>query len=126
MALPPEPLEEVLPSAVWVVDAEVKEVVAQGPAEPKLQPKTGAPAMTSTGQKVGSQTVRLIVRRVLKGDPAAKELVVEKPVGAYALRAGNKGPFLLDGGKPNPTILGRYGPDTYSLAALEKALKPSR
>ena len=26
MAKPPEPIEEILPQAVWVVDAEVKEV----------------------------------------------------------------------------------------------------
>ncbi len=35
-------------------------------------------------------------------------------------RAGNHGPFLIDSTK---TILGRYGPDSYSWERIEKALK---
>ena len=116
MAIPPEPIEEVLPAAAWVVEAEVQEVIAQGPAQPKLD---APPGMTSVPQKIASQTVRLAIRRVLKGDAATRELVVEKPVGSYALRAGNKGPFLLDKSK---VILGRYGPDSYSLKMVEQAL----
>lgn len=120
MALPPEPLEEVLPKAVWVLDAEVKEVVSQGPAQPKVQAPAG---YTDVGNKAGSQVVKLSIKRVLRGDAKTKEIVVEKPIAGYALKAGNHGPFLLDGSKPNPTILGRYGPDTYAFAKIESALK---
>ena len=38
----------------------------------------------------------------------------------YSLKAGNKGPFLIDGGK---VILGRYGPDSWSVERVEKSLK---
>lgn len=115
MAKPPEPIEDVLPGAAWVVDAEVTEVMSTGPAPAKVQAAAGA---TSTGQKSASQTVKLKVTRVLRGT-AVKELVVEKPEAGYSLRAGNHGPFLIDSTK---MILGRYGPDSYSFERLEKAL----
>jgi hypothetical protein len=119
MAKPPEPLEEVLPLAVWVVDAEVVEVLKTGPKppSPELPPKAKK-GITSLGVKNAAQTVKLKVKRVLRGD-AVKELVVEKPVGSYMLRAGNHGPFLVDRAKG---ILGRYGPDSYSFAKLEAAI----
>lgn len=115
MAKPPEPIEEIISHARWVVDAEVVEVLALGPHPAKVEAKPGA---TSTGQKTAAQTVRLKVNRVLFGQ-AEGELVVEKPEAQYALRPGNHGPFLIDGTK---TILGRYGPDSYSFDAIEKAL----
>jgi hypothetical protein len=115
MAKPPEPIEDVLPHATWVVDAEVVEVLKTGAAPPKVE---APPGTTSTGQKTASQTVRLKVKRVLKGEPVS-ELVVEKPEAGYALRAGNHGPFLIDATK---TILGRYGPDSYSFERIQKAL----
>jgi hypothetical protein len=62
--------------------------------------------------------VKLRVVRVLKGAPAT-ELVVEKPVGAYSLKPGNKGPFLVDASK---TILGRYGPDSWHPDRVKQAL----
>lgn len=116
MAKPPEPLSEVLPKAQWVVDAEVTEVVKEGAEPPAVKAEPGA---TSTGQQTRSQTVKLKVKRVLKGAQVT-ELVVEKPVAGYALRVGNHGPFLIDAGK---VILGRYGPDSYAFAKLEQALK---
>lgn len=119
MAKPPEPLEDVLPQASWVVDAEVTEVLATGPTPPRVEAKPGA---TSTGQKTASQTVKLRVKRVLLGAPV-QELVVEKPEAGYALRAGNHGPFLIDATK---RILGRYGPDSYSFEKLERALAGTR
>lgn len=119
MAIPPDPIEEVLPNAVLVVDAEVKDV-QNGPPAPKVN---APPGYTDVPQKVGSQVVTLVIKRVLKGTTTAKEITVEKPVGAYALRAGNKGPFLLDNSRPRPVILGRYGPDSYSFEKIEKALK---
>ena len=120
MAKPPEPLSEVLPLAVWVVDAEVVEVISTGPRPPAphVVGKQKAEA-TSRGLKAPSQKVKLKVNRVLKGE-AVKELVVDKPVAGYALKAGNHGPFLIDKSK---TILGRYGPDSYNFGKLEAAIK---
>ena len=116
MAKPPEPLQEVLPKAVWVVDAEVVEVLKQGPAPEKKEARAGA---SDTGQKTASQTVKLKIKRVLHGEKVA-ELVVEKPEAQYALKAGNHGPFLIDASK---TILGRYGPDSWRQSHVEAALK---
>jgi len=116
MAKPPEPLQEVLPKATWVVDAEVVEVLKQGPAPEKKVARAGA---SDTGQKTASQTVKLKIKRVLKGEQV-NEMIVEKPEAGYALRAGNHGPFLIDDSK---MILGRYGPDSYAFSKLEEALK---
>lgn len=113
MAIPPEPLERVLPKASWIVEAEVKEVLSE--PEPKAS-GDGAAGL------LGPQVVRLSIKRVLRGQKDTRELVVKKPEGAYRLRAGNKGPFLLDAGK-EPTILGRYGPDSYALSKIEAALQ---
>ena len=118
MAIPPEPLAEVLPHATLVVEAEVVEVLSSGPA---TQQPDAAPGTTSAGWLSPSQVVKLKVSRVLRGS-ANGELVAEKPEAGYALRAGNKGPFLLDG-SAQPKILGRYGPDSYALAKLEAALR---
>lgn len=119
MAKPPEPIEDVIPSAAWVVDAEVTEVISTGPQPPKVDAKPGA---TSTGQKTASQTVKLKIKRVLHGEKV-EELVVEKPEAGYALKPGNHGPFLIDATK---RILGRYGPDSYSFERIEKALAAQR
>ena len=116
MALPPEPIEEVLPQATWVVDAVVAEVLSTGPAVAKVNAPERA---TSTGQKSSSQQVKLTVKRTLHGTPLT-EITVEKPVAQYMLAEGNKGPFLIDASKK---ILGRYGPDSYSWDRIEKALK---
>jgi hypothetical protein len=116
MAKPPEPLQEILPKATWVVDAEVLEVLKVGPPAEKKEARAGA---SDIGQKNASQTVKLKINRVLKGDPI-NEMIVEKPEAGYLLRAGNRGPFLIDESK---MILGRYGPDTYAFSRLEVALK---
>jgi hypothetical protein len=123
MAIPPEPIEEVMPKAALVIEAEVAEVLSTGPLPPKIEAKPGA---TSVGHKVPAQTVKLKVTKVHKGPASLKEVVVEKPVAGYTLKAGNKGPFLLDDGKPNPTILGRYGPDSWNLQRVVGALKPAK
>jgi len=115
MAKPPEPIEDVLPQAAWIVDAEVTEVLKTGAAPAKVQ---APPGTTSTGQKTASQTVKLKVKRVIKGEDVT-ELVVEKPEAGYALAKGHHGPFLIDSTR---TILGRYGPDSYSFSRIEKAL----
>ncbi|MBE2250342.1 MAG: hypothetical protein IAE78_12430 [Myxococcus sp.] len=106
-----------MPNAAWVVEAEVKEVVSTGPTPP--QPANAKPGATSVGYTSASQTVKLTITNVLKGDQAT-ELVVEKPVGPYSLRPGNKGPFLIDKSR---TILGRYGPDSWHLDRVKGALE---
>ena len=116
MAKPPEPIEDVMPNAAWIVEAEVKEVMATGPTP---QQPTAKPGATSIGYTSASQTVKLTISNVLKGDKAT-ELVVEKPVAPYSLRPGNKGPFLIDKSK---TILGRYGPDSWHLDRIKAAMK---
>jgi hypothetical protein len=118
MAIPPEPLITVLPQAVSIVVAEVVSVENRKDGLPRSgkQPPSAPKA-------VGSQLVKLKVTQVLRGS-AVTELTVVKPVGEYALRAGNHGAFLLDGDGP-PEILGRYGPDSYRLADIEAALAKS-
>src|SRR4051794_20745425 len=119
MALPPEPLSELLPKATWIVEGEVREVVQQARAIPVAHAQEGA---TSAGHQVGAQLVKLVVKRVLRGAPVT-ELVVEKPVAGYALKAGSHGPFLIAEGDPHPVILGRFGPDSYALGRIEAALR---
>lgn len=116
MAKPPEPIEELMPRVRWVVDAEVAEVLKNGPLPPR---KEAPPGATSVGHKSQAQTVKLKVKRVLLGDAGVQELIAEKPEAGYALREGNHGPFLLDESK---LILGRYGPDSYSWQKIEAAL----
>ena len=120
MALPPEPLFALLPASVWIVDAEVEQVLSEGSLPPP--PARAAP---SGGLKLRPQTVRLKVRRVLRGPHALDTLTVEKPEGSYLLRPGNHGPFLLDANDP-PHILGRYGPDTHPVGRIQAALSGSQ
>jgi hypothetical protein len=115
MAKPPEPLEDLLPQALWVVDAEVLEVLASGPTPPR---RDAPPGSTSVGNQAPTQRVKLSVKKVLRGEPVT-ELVVEKPAAGYALKAGDKGPFLVDG---NKVILGRYGPDSWHPDRIAVAL----
>ncbi|HCF58935.1 MAG TPA: hypothetical protein DFS52_13205 [Myxococcales bacterium] len=124
MALPPEPIEEVLPQAALVVEAEVESILSTGPAQPPVQAKPGATG--APGRDAPDQTVKLRVTKVHKGPAGLSELVVLKPVAGYALRAGNKGPFLLDDAKPHPVILGRYGPDTWNLGRVLEGLGAAR
>jgi len=116
MAKPPEPLQEILPSASIVVDAVVKEVVSTGPTPPS----TGKPEeWTSKGTQNPEQQIVLTVNRVLRGKADA-ELRVTKPVAGYMVKAGTKGAWLVD---DKGVILGRYGPDTWALDKVEAALK---
>ena len=119
MALPPEPLEELIPQVAGLVVAEVVKVLS---GEKIPQPARGLPI--GAAPPLPEQRVRLKVTETVLGG-ASGELEAVKPPGAYVLVAGNKGPFLLDGSTP-PRILGRYGPDTYSLPTLKKALQARR
>jgi hypothetical protein len=123
MAIPPEPIEQLIAQAALVIEAVVEAVISTGQIQPK---STAAPGTSDTGKKTASQVVKLKITKVHKGPAGLKEVVAEKPLGAYALRAGNKGPFLLDDSKPNPVILGRYGPDSYRLDKILGALKSAK
>lgn len=116
MAIPPEPLSELLARASSIVVGEVVEVLATG----KL-PKRAVKLKKSdvdVGIKTPSQKVRLRVSRTLKG-MSATEVIVDKPESAYRLLVGDAGPFFVEAG----TIIGRYGPNTHPLAKIEAALK---
>jgi hypothetical protein len=123
MAIPPEPIQELLARASLVVEAEVTRVLSTGKTPPAL------PAEPGTGDShrpVASQTVLLKVSRVLHGShPGAPDaaLTVVKPEAKYALKAGNRGAFFLEKVGDELDIIGRYGPDTYKVASVEKALR---
>ncbi len=120
MAIPPDPIEEVLPHASLVVVAEVLAVEAQQPGTTSGLPST----YTSRPETAGSQSVTLRVERALHGDARPGEAVkAYKPAGAYALREGNRGPFLLKSTPSGFEILGRYGPDTYSEKAIASRVR---
>ncbi len=118
MALPPEVIDEVMPSADAAVMAEVSKVLEQSPQKP--QPDT---QFTSTNDDAAPQVVELRVKSVVFGQVGDTVKAV-KPAGAYALREGNHGPFLLGKDEKGAVqILGRYGPDTWPEAAVREAAK---
>lgn len=117
MAKPPEPLEEIFPLTAIILDAEVKEVKV---TDPDLDPQ---------GKDVPRQVVVLTVKRVLRGkltdaESKAREVVAIKPKAFFTLKPGVKGPYLLavDAKTGERTILGRYGPDTWSFDKIEAKL----
>ena len=117
MAKPPEPLTEVLLDAVLIVDAVVKEVVSTGAP----LPAPDKPAEWSDrGTQHPQQVLVLEVARVLKGALDATTVQVTKPAGAYMVKAGTKGAWLLDDKR---VVLGRYGPDSWALDRVEAAVK---
>lgn len=124
MAIPPEPIEEVLPHAEAAVLGEIARVVLQDPQQPAPPHEPGA---TSVPHEAARQVVELKVTEVIFGAgnqvKAGATLEVEKPAGDYALRAGNHGPFLLKQDGKGIRIVGRYGPDTYSADAIRSAAR---
>jgi len=124
MAIPPDPIDTVLPDATACAVAEVARVLVQDPQEPL--PKAKKPGMTDKGGKVARQVVELKVTEVLFGGlKVGAALEAEKPAGAYTLSAGNGGPFLLGPGAAAGQwrILGRYGPDTYPVDLIRERVK---
>jgi hypothetical protein len=125
MAIPPDPIEALLPAVDGAVLADVTRVVEQDPQAPL---PTGAPGATSLPGDLARQVVELKVKEVLFGRLAARGdlLAVIKPAGDYTLVAGATGPFLLQvaetAGEP-PVILGRYGPDSYRTADVRAAAR---
>ncbi len=116
MALPPEPLDDVLPSATTIVVAEVVSVNDEGawPPGDKNAPLDGAPPRPA-------QRVQLKVTRTLRSPSSGNATIdAHKPPANYALRVGTHGAFLLD---DHAEILGRYGPDTWSVDEVEAAVR---
>lgn len=122
MAIPPEPIDEVLPEAECAVVAEITRVLSQG--EQDVVPEVGEEdGIVDTPRVLPWQRIILHVKDVLFGDLAAKgdELEVLKPPGNYTLRADIEVPFLLAQDDEDIVIIGRYGPDTYSLNEIKAA-----
>ncbi len=113
MALPPDPIEEVLPQAALIVVGVVRSVEDLAP-----WPEDDRGAAVDAAPDRPPQRVHVAVSRVLRGH-ADKEIVATKPAGSYALTPGVRGPFLID---DKDAVLGRYGPDTYALEEIERAL----
>lgn len=118
MALPPEPLDELLGAAAFVVEGKVLRVIHQDtqPSTPTLPPGT-----TGGSPMAAAQTVVIAVRRALKGS-LPDEITAEKPQGAFVLAPGSTGAFFLAHGAPHFVIMGRYGPDTHAIERVLAAL----
>ena len=110
MALPPDPIDDVVTAARACVDAQV---IAVTHTEPDAHERGLFP----------QQRVQVRVDAVGFGDVVCNAdgtVTLTKPHGPYLLRVGDRGPLLLGrvAGDAHDVILGRYGPDTYSVAAL--------
>lgn len=119
MAKPPELIDEVLPGADAAVMAVVSKVLEQSPQKPVADSQA-----SDTPDLAARQLVELEVKSVLFGKPAGAKVKAIKPAGAYALREGNQGPFVLGTSKDGALeILGRYGPDTWPEGLVRDAAK---
>jgi hypothetical protein len=118
-ALPPEPVEELLPKAKFVIEASVARVLYEGEKPERDTEKNVAGPIPPDR----CQVVQLdVTRRVAGADPGTSVTVV-KPLAPYLLKAGQSTSgtaFLVQGGDPFPIILGRYGP--YPSPEVETAL----
>ncbi|MCB9639383.1 MAG: hypothetical protein H6728_15360 [Myxococcales bacterium] len=123
MAMPPEPIDELLPKAEFGVIAEVLEIKERG--EQAYIPKPEQPDTVDIPRDLPYQVVTLQVKERLFGQAQAERFDVYKPAGDYVLRAGIEGPFFLckDEDHKQPVILGRYGPDNYTLHVVRAAIK---
>src|SRR5581483_5687641 len=128
MAIPPEPIEEVIKDATSVVICEVA-AVDPPPPMPALEDDVGDvdDVDDSSDEVLAEQDAVLVVQSVLFGKLVAGARVqVKKPAGEYLLREGFAGPFILDERHRPALILGRYGPDSYSLPNIRRALATRR
>ena len=119
IALPPEPVEELLPKAKFVIEASVARVLYQGEKPERDTEKNVAGPIPPER----CQVVRLDVTRMIAGADPGTSITVVKPLAPYLLKAGQSTSatsFLVEGGDPFPIILGRYGP--YPSPAVEAAL----
>ena len=126
MAIPPDPIDEVLPKVAAVVVGEITKILEQGKQAPLPVPER--PGMTDVPGALASQVVELRIDEVLFGEPATRgeAIAVVKPEGDYVLSPGNRGPFLLAAEERRWVILGRYGPDSYRREVIEAALERRR
>jgi hypothetical protein len=119
MALPPEPLAEVLPLVHLIIDGEVQQCEQTSPDV--------APVRHGGVFLAGTQQVQLrcdaVLWRSTTVPPPPPLLTVEKPAAGYAVRVGTHGPFLLAQQPSGWVMMGRYGPDTYEREALLAAIK---
>jgi hypothetical protein len=118
-ALPPEPVQDVLPKAKYVFEAKVTRVLYQGDKPERSGRKNVAGRIPSER----CQVVQLGVTRMIAGADAGTSITVVKPLAPYVLKAGQSTSgtsFLVEGGDPYPIILGRYGP--YPSPEVEAAL----
>ena len=122
-ALPPEPVEELLPQARFVVEAQVARVLYQG-NKPEQNKHRNVAGPLPPDQ---CQVVRLDVTGVITGDDPGSSVTVVKPLAPYLLKEGQNTSdvaFIVRAGDPYPIILGRYGP--YPLNEVEAALGSGR
>ena len=118
-ALPPEPVQDVLPKAKYVFEANVTRVLYQGDKPERRGRKNVAGRIPPER----CQVVQLDVTRMIAGADAGTSITVVKPLAPYVLKAGQSTSgtsFLVEGGDPYPIILGRYGP--YPSPDVEAAL----
>ena len=118
-ALPPEPVEELLPKAKFVIEASVARVLYQGEKPERDTEENVAGAIPPDR----CQVVQLDVTRPISGADPGTSITVVKPLAPYVLKAGQSTSgtaFLVAGGDPFPIILGRYGP--YPSSEVEAAL----
>jgi hypothetical protein len=122
-ALPPEPVEELLPKAKYVIEASVARVLYQGERpERDTETNVGGPIPPDR-----CQVVHLDVTRRVAGADSGTSITVVKPLAPYLLKADQSTSgtaFLVQGGDPFPIILGRYGP--YPTPEVEAALAAAR
>jgi hypothetical protein len=122
-ALPPEPVEDLLPKAKYVFEANVTQVLYQGD-KPE---RSGRKSVAGRIPPERCQVVHLDVTRMIGGADPGTSITVVKPLAPYVLKAGQSTSgtsFLVEGGDPYPIILGRYG--RYPSPEVEAALGAGR
>ena len=124
MAIPPEPIEDILPQAHYVVIAQVKKIIHTDKQKPvhKEDPKIVGMPRELPAQRLLLHIIENISSSTL---PIDTDIEVLKPSGDYVLRQDIQGPFMLatDEETNQLSIIGRYGPDSYSLKAIQSTLK---
>lgn len=124
MALPPEPIEELLRRAYRGIVAEVLDEVERGPdVEVEVSRMEQGPGPIDPDPW---QLVHIRVREVLFGPTEPQELVVYKPENPYRLAPGESGQVMLLAERGplgrHPHILGLYGPRSYDRERVLHAL----
>ena len=116
LAKPPEPLEEIFPQTQLIVDAVVVEVTKEDP------PDASGHARQSLILEV-TRCVRGALPTESRTVPGVRpRLTVVNPT--YRVKVGIHGPWLLhvDDKTGARTVLGRYGPDTWTLEQINAKL----